>query len=93
MTRNEAHCSDDYPQGRGRSLPEPPRHYVYNVMEPDGPGYGKLVGTWFEGSGFTPNFHGMDLGFQPQPNLPDGTKAEPADEKPTNENLNQGGTE
>ena len=54
MTRNEAHSSDNYPRGRGRSLPEPP------------------PADAIEGETLT---------------------AEPADEKPTNENLNQGGTE
>ena len=51
------------------------RHYVYNMLDPNGPGYGKLVGLYVEGVGFTPNFHGCDVGFKPQAGVPKDTRA------------------
>jgi len=40
------------------------KRFVYSVV--DGPGYGKLVGTYTRRSGFEPNFHGsVDLTMKP----------------------------
>ena len=68
-----------------RDRREGARHYVYNILDPGGPGYGKLVGIYVEGSGFTPNFHGLDVGFKPQAGIPKGTHAETLADKEDNE--------
>ena len=87
MTRNEAHCSDDYPQGRGRSLPEPPRAEAIEPTLCDR----DLIGCG-ECGRVTDVENSYRVGGRKGILVCEACHAK-ADEKPTNENLNQGGTE